>query len=334
MRWGCVVLLLAACESVPAEERDAGIALGLDAAVDGKTAGDLAPHLVALAAPTSIEISYELVDDGAVAHLRWARSDDPRATRVRVVRRAESLPQGPFDTAAQLVYEGTAGESRERVRELAALETSFYAAFSCDDAGGCEGAGVQRPFAVTLGQALLDGGYNVYLRHGTASLCSDDLALGPAATTSSPDWWRSCQRACAGAPAAQLDANGAGQASIVGDALRSHGVPFGRVITSEFCRARETAQGLSLSPQIETAAALTYFVYDESARCASVKDAVRAAPAPGKNDVFVGHGDFSEPCDPFSSLQPGEAAVYRAATSTEAARFVMLVSATAWATLP
>ena len=331
-----VASFVAACEDAPPR---GGSASGdaaddaLDAATD--RARDLAPHVVTLPPPRNIDIAYELVADGANAHVTWSKASDATATRVRLLRRAEMVPLGPFDSKAQLVYEGEGSEARQRVRELTALQTSLYAAFSCDDQGGCEEAGVQKPFSVTMGQALLDGGYTIYLRHGSATLCSDALALGPAATTSVPDWWKSCDAACGTATAAQLDASGTGQASIVGDALRTRGIPIGRVAAGEFCRTRATAQALGLTPPtVQVLPSLTYFVYDEAQRCSSVRDLVATAPVAGTNDVFVGHGDFAAPCDPFSGLGFADAALYRAAMATEPAAFIRTVGFSEWSALP
>ena len=81
---------------------------------------------------------------------------------MRLLRRVETLPLGPFDPLATLVYEGSADEITHRARELVALETSLYAAFSCDDDGGCEDFGVQVPFEITIMQALIDGGYAIF----------------------------------------------------------------------------------------------------------------------------------------------------------------------------
>ncbi len=323
---------LAACEDTPPRVADAADEASVDAATDRPR--DLAPHVVTLSPPSTLEVAYETVGDGANAHVTWTKPHDVTATRVRLLRRAEMVPLGPFDPLAQLVYEGSGGEARQRVRALIALQTSVYAAFSCDDYGGCEEAGVQKPFAVTVGQALLDGGYTIYVRHGSATQCNDDLALGPAATSSVPDWWKSCDSACGTATAAQLDASGTGQASVIGDALRTRGIPIGRLVAGEFCRTRATAQALALVLPVQVLASLTYFVYDEAQRCSSVRDLVATAPVAGTNDVLVGHADFAAPCDPFSGLGFADAALHRAATAAEPAVFIRTVGVSDWSSLP
>ena len=267
---------------------------------------------------------------GAQVHVRWQHGG---AANVRLLRRAETLPLGPFDPSATVVYAGNAEEITHRARELVALEVSFYAAFACDDAGGCETFGVQVPFELTIMQALVDGGYAIYLRHAIADVCADALTLGPAATTSSPGWWKSCDQSCGTATAAQLGAAGIAQATMIGDALTTRAVPISRVHTSELCRAVQTAQLLSLpGVTITTDAALTYFVYDEADRCGLIATELAVPPDPGANALYVGHAGFAGPCDPLASLAEGEAMIYR--VEPAAIRRIQTVSATAWASLP
>ena len=261
------------------------------------------------------------------------------------MRRRDALPLGPFDPAAVVVYDGGAdvGEVTHRVRALIALQPYFYAAFACDGAGGCEAFGVQVPFELTLGQALLDGGYTIYLRHALADRCGDALALGTAATTASPGWWRSCERDCTSATAAQLGEVGLAQASALGEALSLRAIPVGLVRTSEFCRARQTAEALALpGATIVEDQPLTYFVYAEDARCAQIAAELALPPPPGSNALLVGHADFAGPCDPLAALAAGEAAVFRPTGPAPndddgdlgVARLIELVGPSAWAGLP
>ena len=328
-----LIALAAGCEDAPPAVVD-GSNLPYDAGADTREPGDLAQHVVVLPPPTAITITYQPLTAGAAAVVTWKLPNDPRVAGARVLRRNGTLPLGPFDPMAQLVYAGPGELASQRVRELVALEESLYAVFSCDANGGCEDAGIERPFAVTVAEALVDGGYAIYLQHGSATLCADELALGPAATTSDPNWWKSCDSVCATATAAQLDANGAGQTSLVGTALRARHFPVGRLVASEFCRTRAVAGALGLEVPVETNAGITYFVYDDAQRCANSLLLLELPSGDGTNTVIVGHGDFPGPCEPLSSLGAGEAALYRSATATEAGRFIETVFPGEWAAIP
>ncbi len=302
---------------------------------DLSRASDLAQHLVSLPAPTALSVAYQRTPTGALAQIRWARAADLRATHVRLLRRAVDLPTGPFDPLSTLVYEGQGEAAAHAVRQLVALETSIYAVFSCDDEGGCEDAGVQVPFAVTLMQALADGGYTIYLRHAADALCADALALGTAMHTTSPGWWMSCDQDCASATARQLDPSGVARATELGDTLRGRGVPIGRVQTSELCRAVQTAQLLSLGPMIERDPDLSYFVYDESLRCATSRARIAESPPPGQNTLLIGHTGFPSPCAPLDGLGFLDAAVHQPSPAMSGhARFIEILRASEWATVP
>lgn len=300
----------------------------LDVVLDLARSEDLAPHIVPLPAPSGLSARYERSQTGAEVAVRWRRGAP--AARVRVLRRAVDVPTGPFDPLATVLYEGASDEARHAVRQLVALETFYYAAFACDDAGGCESAGVQIPFAVTLMEALQGGGYTIYLRHATDGVCADALALGTALSTSSPGWWASCASDCAVATASQLSPDGVAAAIALGDVLRARAVPITRVRSSEQCRAATTTSLLALGPMIERDPDLTYYAYDESRRCATSKARIAAAPLFG-NTLLVGHAGFATPCGPLSALGYLDAAVFRPSTTPgEKPRFMRLVNPAEW----
>lgn len=62
-----------------------------------------------------------------------------------------------------------------------------------------------------------------------------------------------------------LDAAGRAQARAIGDAFRARGISFDTVLTSQWCRTRETAELLDLGPVIE-APPLNSFFRDFSTR--------------------------------------------------------------------
>lgn len=187
------------------------------------------------------------------------------------------------------------------------------------------------PAARTLVQSLRAGGYTLVFRHAVADVCEDKLA--PAAAPEAPGRpgpWRSCERDCATASARQLSDAGRQQARELGEWLRARGVPFGRVLASELCRAQETARLLALGPQVEETAALTYLVYGEAERCRGTTKLLNTPPAPGTNTALVTHS--SEDCPPLHGLAPGEAGIY--APGPGEPRLVARVRAEAWRDLP
>ncbi|MDU8945973.1 histidine phosphatase family protein [Ovoidimarina sediminis] len=62
-----------------------------------------------------------------------------------------------------------------------------------------------------------------------------------------------------------LDERGRAQARAIGDAFRERGIVFDRVLTSQWCRTRETAELLDLGPVVE-APTLNSFFRDFSTR--------------------------------------------------------------------
>ena len=88
------------------------------------------------------------------------------------------------------------------------------------------------PAAAAEWDALSRPGALAIMRHALAPGTGDppDFALGDCST----------QR--------NLDDRGRAQARAIGDALRTRGIGFDRVLTSEWCRCRETAELLALGP--------------------------------------------------------------------------------------
>jgi hypothetical protein len=158
---------------------------------------------------------------------------------------------------------------------------------------------------------LAGGGYVIHWRHASANVCADATALGTAATTTSPDWWKSCESNCSVATARQLNAAGRDEATAMGSTLRARGIPFGRVITSEFCRNVETATLMDLGPTLEESPAITFFVHDEGNRCEASTALLADVPALGTNTAIIGHAGFPEPCPVLADLAWSEGAIFK-----------------------
>jgi broad specificity phosphatase PhoE len=129
-----------------------------------------------------------------------------------------------------------------------------------------------------LGRELRAGGYVIVVRHGatfTDQADTDPLNFNDIAA----------QR--------NLNGNGKTLAKAFGDALRQAGIPVGKVYTSKYNRAYETAV-LAGFPDIEKTADLTegglVVTPDENnRRAAAFRKLLGTAPKPGTNSVLVTH---------------------------------------------
>lgn len=123
---------------------------------------------------------------------------------------------------------------------------------------------------------LNDGGYVLLLRHVTAGgVDSDDLVLADCRT----------QR--------QVGATGRAQATDLAARLRAAGIASARVLSSQWCRALQTAELLGLGPVTGTPE-LNYFHWrldSEEATKATLRSFYSALepPAPGAPLVLVSH---------------------------------------------
>lgn len=87
-----------------------------------------------------------------------------------------------------------------------------------------------------------------------------------------------------------LDERGRAQAQRIGTAFRARGISVDRVITSEWCRCRETAALLELGP-VEALSALNSFFADRSTREAQTRETeafLRNLPQ-GERAILVTH---------------------------------------------
>jgi broad specificity phosphatase PhoE len=122
-----------------------------------------------------------------------------------------------------------------------------------------------------------EGGYVLYLRHALTDHSQEDA---PNVDT------RDCARQ------RNLTAAGRAQARSIGRALRELEVPLGRVLTSDFCRTRQTA--LLAFGRAESSEVLTRLPPEEEraafgSRVRELRLLIGARPRPGTNTVLVGH---------------------------------------------
>jgi len=139
------------------------------------------------------------------------------------------------------------------------------------------------PLASSIQEALQQGGYIIYFRHVSTEVDYADqvtAVMGDCSTQrvlSEADWQ---------------------QAKMIGAAFRALEIPYDTVISSEYCRAWQTAD-LAFDMYTKNSA-LNFFPAEEytSAQVTQMKDAVMPllvqVPHAGMNTIIVGHGDVFE----------------------------------------
>ena len=174
--------------------------------------------------------------NGTAVDVSWVASETHANTKI--LRRLNAPPTGPNDPDATVVFFGAGQATTDPLTGLlpdtaTAPRTYHYAAFGCDTLSDCELAASETTLAVTVAQVLGAGGYTIYFRHALSDVCTDATGLGSAATTSTPNWWKSCDANCSTATARQLNpTTGAAQATTIGKAFDSQGFPVGSVVSS------------------------------------------------------------------------------------------------------
>jgi broad specificity phosphatase PhoE len=136
-----------------------------------------------------------------------------------------------------------------------------------------------------LVDALREGGYVIYFRHAPTDWSQDDRVTGPG------DW-----TSCDPNRIRQLSDQGREVARRIGEAIRRLDIPVGRVLCSEYCRARETAQLMKLGTVVPTQALMNMRVADmvggREAVVARARRVLGEPPKAGTNTVLVAHGNL------------------------------------------
>ena len=151
---------------------------------------------------------------------------------------------------------------------------------------------------VALLQALQQGGYIIFFRHGTtyrSQLDTDQQNLENCAT----------QR--------NLDETGQAQARAIGAAFAAANIPVGAVLASPYCRTRHTAE-LAFG-RVELTADLINPSYTEDAAESAYLESRLAQflsepPPAGLNTILVGHNSPSLQTITGLSIIEGEAAIF------------------------
>jgi len=160
-----------------------------------------------------------------------------------------------------------------------------------------------------LVDALRSGGLTIYFRHTQTDWSKIDNvnAYG--------DW-----RSCDADKIRQLSDAGRETAKAVGQAIRALGVPVSKVLSSEYCRAKETVALMELGPVETTPDIMNLrsadYVGGRDAAVARIRKIFAAPVAPGGNVVIGAHGNLIQSS---TSIYPGEggSAIFRADASAE-----------------
>ena len=149
----------------------------------------------------------------------------------------------------------------------------------------------------TLLEALREGGFVIYFRHAATDTAIDqNVDFGNCAT----------QR--------NLSQRGKDQATGIGVAFETLGIPVGEVRSSEFCRTAQTAKlgfgedGVTGDPELTPLPEDT--PEQKAAKAEALAELLSTPPASGTNRVVVGHQSNIASVRPDLELGEGEAAVF------------------------
>lgn len=160
-----------------------------------------------------------------------------------------------------------------------------------------------------LVEALRRGGHVIYFRHAATNWDQDDR-IGKVGD------WQSCDPS----QMRQLSDAGRDAARRIGAAIRSLGIPVARVISSEYCRAAETARLLDLGPVLTTPDIMNMRAADYVGGAEAVTRRARRvlseAPPPSGNTVVVGHGNLMQAATGGYTGEGGSG-IYRPAAGSE-----------------
>jgi phosphohistidine phosphatase SixA len=141
------------------------------------------------------------------------------------------------------------------------------------------------PPGAALVEGLRTGGYVLYFRHAATDWGQDDHVARAG------DW-----QSCDGARMRQLSDTGRTTAQLIGLAIRTLGIPVGEVMSSEYCRAAETARLMSLGEVRTTTEIMNLraqqFVGGHDAAVKNARAHFTRPLPPGTNRIMVGHGNL------------------------------------------
>lgn len=172
-------------------------------------------------------------------------------------------------------------------------------------------AGAQSLSAARPGDALVakvaEGGYVLYIRHGKTDSVFQDKQ-------DKPNWWKTCDTRSH----RPLSDEGRAQMLSIGAQMRELRIPVAKVLSSEYCRAADSALLLQLmpvvfEPTLNYTDAQRYAKRSDVQMASDLRALFSTAPPTGRNIVLVGHvHGFNPPIDPmFSQVQEAETIVIK-----------------------
>lgn len=152
------------------------------------------------------------------------------------------------------------------------------------------------PSSPALVEKLRDGGHTIYFRHAATDWSQPDQVGAPG------DW-----QSCDGTRMRQLSDAGRATARRVGEAMKALAVPVGEVLSSEYCRAVETAELLNVGPVTTTLDIMNLraaeYVGGRDAAIRNYRAIIAKPPPAGGNRVIAAHGNLSRAA---TGAYPGE----------------------------
>ena len=144
-----------------------------------------------------------------------------------------------------------------------------------------------QPSGKALIEALRKGGYNIYFRHAATDWSQQDHVAVKGDVIS-----------CDPARMRQLSAEGRATAQQIGAAIKRLNIPVGRVLSSPYCRTRQTAEimdlgSVSTTIDIMNMRAVEFFGGRENV-VNRARRVLATPPAPGTNTVLVAHGNLMQ----------------------------------------
>lgn len=155
-----------------------------------------------------------------------------------------------------------------------------------------------------LVEALRGGGYTLYFRHEATDWSQHDNVR------KAGDWL-----SCDGDRMRQLSSAGRRRAAATGEAIRSLGIPIGRVLASPYCRTVETARLMNLGPVKTTTDVMNLRVAGyfggRDAIIATARTLLAQPPEKNTNTLIVAHGNVARDATPVYPDE-GEGVVFQA----------------------
>jgi phosphohistidine phosphatase SixA len=126
------------------------------------------------------------------------------------------------------------------------------------------------------------------------------------------------------------------QIQSTGQAIRNLKIGVSKIISSEYCRCKQSAENLNFKNlTIELNKDITFYVYDEPNRYAKTMNLIAAQSITNKNIVIVTHAGFSGTLPnpaPLNSLNWGDAAVFKLQAGV-APQFIDVITTQEWVSL-